>query len=152
MAEVFFYHLTQTPLEVTLRLLLEKSLAAGWRVSLRAQSDALLDQLDRALWAGPDDGFLAHGRDGGAHDADQPVLLTLSQNAANQPDCLVAVEGAAIAPEEVAGLKRAMIVFDGHDEIGLNIARAQWKTLTVAGVKAKYWSEETGRWAMKAES
>ncbi|MDA0187725.1 MAG: DNA polymerase III subunit chi, partial [Proteobacteria bacterium] len=65
MAEVFFYHLTQTPLEVTLHLLLEKSLAAGWRVSLRGQSDALLDQLDRALWAGPDDGFLAHGRDGG---------------------------------------------------------------------------------------
>lgn len=152
MAEVFFYHLTQTPLEVTLRLLLEKSRAAGWRVALRAQSDALLDQLDRALWAGPDDGFLAHGRDGGAHDADQPILLTLSQSAANQPDCLVTVEGAPIAPEEVAGLKRAMILFDGHNTTALQTARAQWKALTEAGVKAKYWSEETGRWEMKAES
>jgi DNA polymerase-3 subunit chi len=152
LAEVFFYHLTQTPLEVTLRLLLEKSRAAGWRVALRAQSDALLDQLDRALWAGPDDGFLAHGRDGGAHDADQPILLTLSQSAANQPDCLVTVEGAPIAPEEVAGLKRAMILFDGHNTTALQTARAQWKALTEAGVKAKYWSEETGRWEMKAES
>lgn len=152
MAEVFFYHLTQTPLEVTLRLLLEKSRAAGWRVALRAQSDALLDQLDRALWAGPDESFLAHGRDGGAHDADQPILLTLSQSAANQPDCLVTVEGAPIAPEEVAGLKRAMILFDGHNATALQTARAQWKALTEAGVKAKYWSEETGRWEMKAES
>lgn len=152
MAEVFFYHLTQTPLEVTLRLLLEKSLAAGWRVAVRGQSDALLDQLDRALWAGPDDAFLAHGRDGGPHDADQPVLLTLSQKLDTSADCLVAVEGAPIAPEEVAALRRAMILFDGHDPAALQTARAQWKALTGAGVKAKYWSEETGRWAMKAES
>ncbi|WP_439139780.1 DNA polymerase III subunit chi [Roseicyclus sp.] len=152
MAEVFFYHLTQTTLEVTLRQLLEKSRAAGWRVAVRGQSDALLDQLDRALWAGPDDGFLPHGRDGGAHDGDQPVLLTLSHSAANQPDCVVSVEGATIAPEEIAGLKRAMVLFDGHDATALQTARAQWKALTGAGVKAKYWSEETGRWAMKAES
>lgn len=152
MAEVFFYHLTQTPLEVTLRLLLEKSLAAGWRVAVRGQSDALLDQLDRALWAGPDDAFLAHGRDGGPYDADQPVLLTLSQKLDTSADCLVAVEGAPIAPEEVAALRRAMILFDGHDAAALETARAQWKALTGAGVKAKYWSEETGRWAMKAES
>jgi DNA polymerase-3 subunit chi len=78
--------------------------------------------------------------------------LTLSQSAANQPDCLVTVEGAPIAPEEVAGLKRAMILFDGHNTTALQTARAQWKALTEAGVKAKYWSEETGRWEMKAES
>lgn len=152
MGEVFFYHLTQTTLEVTLRQLLEKSRDAGWRVAVRGQSEAMLDELDRALWAGPDDGFLAHGRDGGAHDADQPVLLTLSQAAANQPDCVVSVEGADIAPDEVAGLNRAMVLFDGHDPAALQKARAQWKALTGAGVKAKYWSEETGRWAMKAES
>ncbi|MBF9046682.1 DNA polymerase III subunit chi [Rhodobacterales bacterium LSUCC0031] len=152
MSEVFFYHLTQSTLAVTLRLLLEKSRAQGWRVALRAQSEEMLARLDAALWEGAEDAFLPHGRDGSPHDADQPVLLTLSHSAANHPDCLVIVEGAVITPEEVAGFKRAMVVFDGQDATGLNIARTQWKTLTAAGVKAKYYAEENGRWTMKAES
>jgi DNA polymerase-3 subunit chi len=151
--EVFFYHLTQTPLEVTLRSLLEKSLGAGWRVAVRGQSEAALDRLDAQLWQqGPEDGFLPHGRAGGPHDAAQPVLLTTARAAANRPDCVVSVEGAEIAADEVAALARAMILFDGNDPEGLQIARAQWRSLKEAGVKAKYWSEDSGRWEMKAET
>jgi DNA polymerase III subunit chi len=152
MAEVFFYQLTRTGLEPTLRLLLEKSRAQGWRVVVRAQSAAMLDRLDAALWEGPEEAFLPHGREGGAHDADQPILLCLSPSLANRPDCLLCVEGAALAPEEIAGLSRAMIVFDGQDGAAVAQARAQWSLLTKSGIKAKYWSEESGRWAMKAES
>jgi DNA polymerase-3 subunit chi len=72
--EAFFYHLTRAPLEVTLRVLLEKSLAQPWRVAVRGRTDDMLDRLDGQLWLG--DGFLPHGRAGGPHDADQPVLLT----------------------------------------------------------------------------
>jgi DNA polymerase-3 subunit chi len=61
---------------VTLRALLEKSLAAGWRVAVRGRTDEMLDRLDAQLWLGPEDGFLPHGRAGGPHDALQPVLLT----------------------------------------------------------------------------
>jgi DNA polymerase-3 subunit chi len=152
LGEVFFYHLTQSPLEATLRLLLGKSLEAGWRVAVRGRSEAMLDHLNAALWLGDEAGFLPHGRAGGPHDADQPVLLTTSPEAANRPDCLVAVEGAALAPEEAAGLKRAMIVFDGQDPQAVQGARDQWRAMKDAGVKAKYWSEESGRWAMKAET
>ena len=35
MGAAFFYHLTRTPLESTLAMLLGKSLAAGWRVAVR---------------------------------------------------------------------------------------------------------------------
>jgi len=150
--EVFFYHLTQSPLEGTLRQLLEKSLAQGWRVVVRGPDAARLDRLDAALWLGPEDGFLPHGRTGGPHDPQQPVLLTTEQTAPNRPDCVVSVEGAPITAEEMGALARAMIVFDGHDDAALSTARAQWKALTGAGIKAKYWSEESGRWAMKAES
>lgn len=152
MGEVYFYHLTRAPLEVTLRTLLEKSLGAGWRVAVRGRTEEALDRLDAALWLGPEDGFLPHGRAGGPHDAAQPVLLTTGRAAANRPDCVVSVEGAEIGAEEVAALARAMILFDGQDPGAVQAAREQWRSLTGAGAKAKYWSEEGGRWEMKAES
>lgn len=151
MGEVYFYHLTQAPMEVTLRVLLGKSLQAGWRVAVRGRTEALLDRLDEALWVAPEDSFLPHGRAGGDHDADQPVLLTTGA-AVNDPTCLVSVEGADMAPAEVEKMARVMVLFDGHDEAALQTARAQWKALTAAGVAAKYWSEASGKWEMKAES
>ena len=152
MGEVFFYHLTRTPLEGTLRSLLERSLGAGWRVAVRARSEALLDRLDAALWLGDDAGFVPHGRAGGPHDGDQPVLLTTGRAAANRPDCVVSLEGAGIEATEVAVLARAMILFDGTDPAGLEVARGQWRLFKEAGTKAKYWSEEGGRWEMKAQT
>ena len=148
MGEVSFYHLTERPLEVTLRVLLEKSLAAGWRVAVRGRTEALLDRIDDRLWLEPPDGFLPHGRTGGA---EQPVLLT-SGAMGNDPHCLVSVEGAGVTPDEVAAMERVMVLFDGHDDGAVQGAREQWKTLTGAGVAAKYWSEASGRWDMKAES
>lgn len=149
MGEAYFYHLTRAPLEVTLRVLLEKSLAQPWRVAVRGRGTDLLDRLDQQLWLG--DGFLPHGRAGGPHDADQPVLLTTDE-AANAPDCLVCVDGAEAKAEEVGTLSRTMILFDGHDPGAVEAARAQWRTLTQAGVGAKYWSEASGSWKMEAES
>lgn len=151
MGEVYFYHLTQAPLEVTLRVLLGKSLQAGWRVAVRGRTDAALDRLDEQLWLLPEDSFLPHGRAGGAHDAAQPVLLTTAV-AGNDPTCLVSVEGASVDALEVETMDRVMVLFDGHDEAALQTAREQWKALTAAGVAAKYWSEASGRWEMKAES
>jgi DNA polymerase-3 subunit chi len=118
-------------------------------VAVRGRTDETLGRLDAQLWLG--DGFLPHGRAGGAHDADQPVLLTTGP-AANAPDCLVSVEGADVTADEVAAHARVMILFDGHDPGAVEAARAQWRTLTGAGAAAKFWSEETGSWKMKAES
>lgn len=152
MGEAFFYHMTATPLEATLPVLLGKSLEAGWRVALRAQDEARLDWLDQKLWLTGDESFLPHGRAGGPHDADQPVLLTIGAEAANGANCLVAVDGAGVTSEEVAAMERVMILFDGNDPAAVDVARGQWRDLTGAGCKAKYWSQETGRWLMKAES
>ena len=151
MGEAYFYHLTRAPLEVTLATLVGKSLQAGWRVAVRGRTDDLLDRLDAQLWLKPDDGFLPHGRAGGPHDAAQPVLLT-KDAATNDPTCIVSVEGADVSAEDVSAMARVMVLFDGHDEAALQTARAQWKALTGAGVAAKYWSEESGKWEMKAQS
>ena len=153
MGAVYFYHLTRHPLEVTLPVLLTKARAAGWRVLVRGSDAALLDWLDEKLWLGPEDGFLAHGRAGGAFDARQPILLSESaEPAPNKAHCLMSVGGADISAEEVKEADRACILFDGQDEHATAHARTQWKSLTEAGCAAQYWAEDAGKWEMKAQA
>jgi len=117
---------------------------------VRGTDPGALDRLDAALWLGPEEGFLAHGRAGGPHDALQPVLLTESPGEAR--DCLMCVDGAEVSPEEVQAAERVCILFDGGDGAALTRARGQWRTLTSAGCAAQYWSQDGGRWEKKAET
>ena len=152
MGAVYFYHLTESPAEAALRMLLPRALAQGWRVEVRGRTDETMAALDRALWKGAPTDFLAHGRAGGDHDADQPVLLTAGEPATNGPACLMSVEGAGVGTEEAAAMERVCILFDGHDPGAVETARAQWKTLTGAEIAAQYWAQEDGQWTKKAES
>ena len=152
MGAAYFYHLTQRPLEVTLPLLLGKALQAGWRVAVRGRDPARMDWLDQKLWLGPEDSFLPHGLAGGPHDADQPVLLTTGAERPNGAVCVMAVDGAEVAPDEVQALERICILFDGNDTDAVTVARGQWKALTAAGCSAQYWSEASGKWEKKAEA
>ena len=152
MGAAYFYHLTRSPLEATLATLLAKSRAAGWRVVVRGRSAPLMERLDEMLWLRPEDGFLPHGRAGGPHDGDQPILLTEAADIPNGAACLMALEGAEVSAPELAALERVCILFDGHDPAAVARARDQWRDLTGAGAAAKYWSEEDGSWKMKAES
>lgn len=152
MGAAFFYHLTRAPLEVTLPVLLGKARGAGWRIVVRGTDEDRMDWLDAKLWLGAEDGFLPHGRAGGPHEGDQPILLTTALTAANTPHCLMTIDGAALSPDEVQALDRVCVLFDGHDDAAVQTARGQWKSLTDAGCTAQYWSEESGRWEKKAES
>ena len=151
MGAAYFYHLTRRPLEATLPTLLEKARGAGWRVAVRGVDPARMDWLDQKLWLGPEEGFLPHGLAGGDHDARQPILLTTSAPAANDPNCVMTVDGAEITAAEVTSLERVCVLFDGNDDAAVQTARGQWKLLTDAGCSAQYWSEESGRWEKKAE-
>ncbi len=145
-----FYHLTRSPAEALVPVLIAKSRAAGWVVELRGTDPARLDRLDGVLWQ-RDDGFLPHGLAGGPHDARQPVLLTVAGQAApNDPQCLIAVDGAEVSGKEAKTLQRTCILFDGNDPAAVEHARNQWRALTGAGVAAEYWSEADGRWQKKA--
>ncbi len=151
MGAVYFYHLTRSRLEAALPMLLERALGAGWRVAVRGPDAGRLRWLDEQLWLRPEDGFLAHGIEGGPHDALQPVLLTTGP----VPEgcaCLMAFDGAEVEAGEVAATERACILFDGNDPAAVERARGQWKVLTGAGLAAQYWSEEGGRWQKKAEA
>ncbi|MCK0143489.1 DNA polymerase III subunit chi [Aliiroseovarius sp. F20344] len=150
--EVFFYHLTRAPLEAALPMLLDRSLQAGWRVCVRGPNEDRLNWLDERLWLHPEDSFLPHGRAGNAQEASQPILLTGSDDIPNDADALMSIEGAEISEPEMRQHKRVFVVFDGNDPDAVAHARTQWMAVKQAGVTAKYWSQESGRWEMKAST
>ena len=145
MGEAWFYHLTRRPAEAVLPPLLARAVAQGWRTIVRGTDPDRMAALDAALWDG--DGFMPHGLAGGPHDARQPVLLTTGPEAG---DCLMALDGAEVAPAEVEAARRTCILFDGTDEAALARARGLWAALTGAGCGARYWAEEDDRWVEKA--
>jgi DNA polymerase-3 subunit chi len=150
--EVGFYHLTATPLDAALPVMLEKALSRGWRAEVRGRDPARLEALDRALWTWREDAFLPHGLAGGRHDARQPVLLTTAP-AGEAREALFLVAGAAFDAGEAAARTRVALVFDGADERAVEDARGAWRAATAAGLRAVYWAqEEGGRWTKRRES
>lgn len=150
MADAFFYHLTRSTLEQTLPMLLSRALQAGWRILVRGTDPDRLARLDVQLWLGAEEDFLPHGLAGGRYDAEQPVLLTPGTELPVGRACLMAIDGASVSAADCAALNRVCVIFDGGDEASLARARDQWRTLTGAGMAASYWSEEGGRWQLKA--
>ena len=150
MSEVYFYHLTRQRVDQALRPLLGKCLANGWRVLIRGREEAEIRQLDDALWQGPAEEFLPHGLAGAAQEADQPVLMALEGHKA-QHDCLICVGGSAVTADEVLASKRVCILFQDDNGLHMQTARSQWRSLTEAGIAAKYWSQAQGNWELRAE-
>jgi len=151
MGAAYFYHLTDSPLETTLPMLLGKARQAGWRTLVRGTDRSVLERLDQRLWEFDPDSFLPHALAGGDHDAEQPILLG-DQAQSDGFDCVMAIGGANVTASEVGVLERCCILFDGHDEAAVQFARMQWKTLTDAKLSAQYWAQEDGRWVQKASS
>ncbi len=153
MGAAYFYHLTESPLDAALPMLLDKARERGWRIDVRGTDAGRLARLDTALWsAGEPVSFLAHGLAGGVYDPDQPILLTTpDQVAANDPGCVMAVHGATVTAIDIAAHDRVCIVFEEADQPALATARTQWKQLTDAGCAAVYWAQVEGRWVKKFE-
>lgn len=149
MAEVLFYHLTESTLEDSLPGLLERSMARGWRAVVQAGTEERRDALDAHLWSFRDDSFLAHGTDREPHAADQPVLLTVGFDNDNHAQIRFLVDGAP--PPDLAGYERAVFLFDGHDAAQVESARQHWKTMKAAGHEVTYWQQTADRrWERKA--
>lgn len=153
MAEIGFYHLTETPLEAALPVMLQRSLERGWRAELRVGDATLVDLLDEMLWTSRDDGFLPHGRAGDPHEARQPILLTVEPAMGDPRAALFLVAGAAFDPSEAALRTRTALVFDGRDEDAVAAARDAWRAAVTATLPASYWAQEAGgRWVKRHES
>ena len=149
MADVLFYHLTESTLEDALPGLLERSVDRGWRAVVQTGTEERRDALDMHLWTFRDDSFLAHATDREAHTADQPILLTTGDSNPNEAKIRFLVDGAS--PPDLAGYERAVFLFDGHDAAQVEAARAHWKTTKDAGHAVTYWQQTPDRrWERKA--
>lgn len=151
--EVMFYHLTRRPLEAVLPDILERCLSRRWRVTLRGGSPERLAALGSYLWTYRDDAFLPHGDASDGYPERQPIYLTVGDEKPNDPEVLILVDRAAVAPAEFTAHVRLVAVFDGHDPAAVAEARGLWKQAVAAGCAAQYWAEDdSGRWVRKAGS
>ncbi len=150
MTEALFYHLDGQPLERVLPVLLQKSVARGWRVVVEAGTPERLAALDSHLWTFDDAAFLPHGTAADGHAALQPVYLAAGPEAPNGATVRFLVDRAPL-PEDPERYERLVLVFDGTDEAALAEARAAWKSLKSRELEVTYWQQDgEGRWTRKA--
>ena len=152
MGDVYFYHLTRSPMAATVTDLLGKCMSNDWRVVIQGKNFPVMQALDTQLWKGPVDAFLPHGLANGKTDDDQPVLLTVDMADYQTRQVLMVVDDAPFNPTDAQNLERVCILFDGNNPESVNIARAKWKAVSDAGVTAQYWSQESGNWQKKASA
>nr|WP_029925222.1 DNA polymerase III subunit chi [Ochrobactrum sp. UNC390CL2Tsu3S39] len=149
MAEILFYHLTESTLDEALPGLVERSLGRGWRVTIQTVSEERRDALDGLLWTFSDTSFVAHGTDKKPHPEHQPVLLTTGEANPNGATVRFLVEGAGL--ERADAYERLVVMFDGHDQDQLDIARGQWKNFKAGSHDLTYWQQTPDRrWERKA--
>lgn len=147
--EVYFYQLDRQPLERVLPVLLERTLARGWRALVKAGSEERVAALDLALWTYTEDSFLPHGTSRSGHVAEQPVFLTSSDDCPNGAGVRFVVDGARA--DNFKNFIRTVFVFDGRDEEALSISREHWKAAKAAACAVTYWQQDQdGRWVRKA--
>lgn len=140
---VDFYQLTRDPAPVAVALLARKTLDAGERLLVVADTAEKLEAIGAALWEAAPERFLANGIAGGPHDARQPILLSATPDPANGARFTLLADGVWREPGE--GCARVLYVFD---EESRQDARACWSQLgTRDGIERRYWrQDENGRW------
>jgi len=148
MSEVFFYHLTQTRLDVALPKILERAVSAEWLVELRIGMESDVRSISDAIWKGPDDSFLPHCFEDNDKLHDYPIVLSKSP-LSELRDCLIVIEQAELQNSEIEKFKRVCLLFDSKNEVELTKARESWKSLSDAGVNTVYWAEDKGKWKKK---
>ncbi|TQF78258.1 DNA polymerase III subunit chi [Elioraea sp. Yellowstone] len=144
MAEIGFYHLTRTALEVALPKLLGRVLEAGGRAVVKAASEERVAALDTALWLCPDPDWLPHGTRATGEADLQPIWLTTEDEAPNGARFLFLVEGATSA--RLDDFERVFDLFDGRDEVAVAAARQRWTAAREAGHTLTYWRQTARGW------
>jgi DNA polymerase-3 subunit chi len=144
MAEIGFYHLTRTALEVALPKLLGRVLEAGGRAVVKAASEERVAALDTALWLCSDPDWLPHGTRATGEADLQPIWLTTEDEAPNGARFLFLVEGATSA--RLADFERVFDLFDGRDEVAVAAARQRWTAAREAGHTLTYWRQTARGW------
>lgn len=144
MAEIGFYHLTRTSLDVALPKLLGRVLATGGRAVVKAASEERVAALDTALWLCPDPEWLPHGTRATGEADLQPIWLTTDDEAPNGARHLFLVEGVTSA--RLDAFERVFDLFDGRDQDAVAAARTRWTAAKADGHALTYWRQTERGW------
>jgi DNA polymerase III subunit chi len=151
MTEISFYHLEHKPWEQVLPKQLSTALERGWRCVVQAGDPARVEEISELLWKNDVDLFLVHGTKADGRANQQPIWLTAESENPNAANVKFFIEGASV--EDVEGLIRAVILFDGHDEAAVARAREDWKRFKAQGFEISYYQQdENYRWVNKSKS
>lgn len=149
MTDIAFYHLLRSPLEAALPKLLERTLAAGKRALVVARSEDRVEALNAVLWTYNPAGWLPHGSAADGDGEDQPVFLSVEDEAPNSAEFLFLTDGATSG--RVGDFERCFEIFDGTDESAVTAAREHWRAYKDAGHALTYWQQtDRGGWEEKA--
>ncbi len=144
--QVDFYQLAGSPPEQVIASLAGKLLAQQQRLLVVANDEPFLARLDRMLWDQGATSFLPHALAGGTDDAQQPILLSTTEDAPNQARNMLIADG--IWRDLALNYDRSFYLFDAAT---LDAARLAWKLLAGReGVERRYWAQKDGRWAQQA--
>ncbi len=144
MANISFYHLTQTPLSQALPQLLEKAMQVQKKSLVRIGNQQRLESLDHWLWVYEKEGWLPHGRPPQAPDGNNIWLTTALDNPIGA-EFLFAVEEASL--DGYQDYERIFYIFDSSSESELQKARQLWKNLKLQNLKLTYWKQnENKQW------
>jgi DNA polymerase-3 subunit chi len=147
-AEVFFYHLSSTPLDRALPRLLEEAWSKGDRVVVKAPSPERVEELNRMLWTYGEASFLPHGSASDGSPRQQPIWLTDRDENPNGAALLCLVEGARSG--DLSVFARCLDLFAGDDAAAAEGARARWRQARREGHELGYWQETRSGWQRKA--
>jgi DNA polymerase-3 subunit chi len=147
MAEIGFYHLGATPLERALPRLLERALAQGHRVVVRAASAERVEHLNALLWTYDDASFLPHGSARDGNPAAQRVWLSDREDNPNDATMLVLTDG--VEASDLGAFARCVDLFDGNDEGAVEAARNRWRSARGGGHTLTYWQQTAAGWEKK---
>ena len=139
---VDFYQLSRDPAEAALPLIARNVLKLGERLLVVSADAAQLALIGDMLWAKLPDSFLAHGMAGGAHAAEQPILLSSSPEPRNGARYLAIADG-----EWREGAEPFTRTFYLFNEATVEGARATWRMLGEReGVERRFWKQEGSKW------
>ena len=145
MTEIGFYHLTRSTLGEALPRLLERALAAGHKILLKAPNPAEVERLNKLLWTYDAASFLPHGSAEDGWAAEQPIYLTAGDENPAAAGLGCQCGGAEVSVES---FNRVLDLFDGGDEDAVSAARDRWRRYKAAGHKLTYWQQNpNGGWA-----
>lgn len=148
MAEINFYHLSQSSLDKALAKLLEKMIATGKRAVVWTGTSEKAEELNMGLWTYSQSSFLPHGTAEDGFVDQQPIYLTAQQENPNNANFVVTTGDVAI--QDFMNFERCFDIFNGQNSISVTAARSRWKDYQQANHQLVYWQQnETGGWQRK---